>query len=162
MEFAIEDYKQRTGRLRGRRHRLRRVPVDQPLDADTLRCLRYMHDVELHTVCYLRDLLLTPGPPGPGDHDVPDVLELRGVLARRGDRPGARRPRRSRRATSAWPTCASGSAGATAIRPTLTTLSSATVGRAYIAVHMTWGVINEWSTQAGYARLVGQGAATRC
>ena len=31
----------------------------QPLDPDSLRCLRYMHDVEYHTVCYLRDLLVT-------------------------------------------------------------------------------------------------------
>ena len=29
-----------------------------------LRCLRYMHDVEHHTICYLRDLWL-PGPPQP-------------------------------------------------------------------------------------------------
>jgi hypothetical protein len=34
--------------------------VDHPLDPATLRCLRYMHDVEYHTVCYLRDLLVTP------------------------------------------------------------------------------------------------------
>ena len=27
-----------------------------------LRCLRYMHDVEHHTVCYLRDLLVDPAP----------------------------------------------------------------------------------------------------
>ena len=26
-------------------------------------------------------------------------------------------------------------------------------GRAFIALHMTWGAINEWTTQAGYARL---------
>ena len=31
----------------------------RPLDPDTLRCLRYMHDVEGHTVCYLRDMLVT-------------------------------------------------------------------------------------------------------
>ena len=31
----------------------------RPLDPDTLRCLRYMHDVESHTVCYLRDMLVT-------------------------------------------------------------------------------------------------------
>ena len=31
----------------------------QPLDESVLRCLRYMHDVELHTVCYLRDLIVT-------------------------------------------------------------------------------------------------------
>jgi hypothetical protein len=32
----------------------------QPLDRLALRCIKYMHDVEFHTVCYLRDLLLTP------------------------------------------------------------------------------------------------------
>src|SRR5450631_3035234 len=32
---------------------------DQPLDPEALRCLRYMHDVENHTVCYLRDVLVT-------------------------------------------------------------------------------------------------------
>jgi hypothetical protein len=30
-----------------------------PLKADDLRCLGYMHDIEHHTVCYLRDLLVT-------------------------------------------------------------------------------------------------------
>ena len=38
-----------------------------PLDDDSLRCLRYMHDVEHHTVCYLRDLLVTPA------HRDPDM-----------------------------------------------------------------------------------------
>jgi hypothetical protein len=32
----------------------------QPLSEGALRCLRYMSDVETHTVCYLRDLLVTP------------------------------------------------------------------------------------------------------
>ncbi|MFT4235043.1 MAG: ferritin-like domain-containing protein, partial [Microbacterium sp.] len=31
-----------------------------PLPEDTLRCLVYMCNVEYHTVCYLRDLLVTP------------------------------------------------------------------------------------------------------
>ena len=31
--------------------------VERPLDAESLRCLRYRHDVEHHTVCYLRDVL---------------------------------------------------------------------------------------------------------
>ena len=31
-----------------------------PLDHDSLRCIRYMHDIEHHTICYLRDLLVTP------------------------------------------------------------------------------------------------------
>ena len=41
--------------------------ADDPLDADTLRVIEYMHDVELHTICYLRDLLVTPA------HNDPDV-----------------------------------------------------------------------------------------
>ena len=37
---------------------------------------------------------------------------------------------------------------------TLSTIASAALaGRAFIALHMTWGAINEWTTQAGYARL---------
>src|SRR5689334_13060340 len=32
---------------------------DRPLSPEALRCLRYMHDIASHTVCYLRDLLLT-------------------------------------------------------------------------------------------------------
>ena len=31
-----------------------------PLPESSLRVLRYMCDVEFHTVCYLRDLLITP------------------------------------------------------------------------------------------------------
>src|SRR5687768_6352847 len=31
-----------------------------PLPPATLRSLRYMCDIEYHTVCYLRDLLVTP------------------------------------------------------------------------------------------------------
>ncbi|MDO5367600.1 MAG: ferritin-like domain-containing protein, partial [Kocuria sp.] len=34
--------------------------VTRPLPEDTLRCLRYMCDVEYHTVCYMRDMLVTP------------------------------------------------------------------------------------------------------
>src|SRR4051812_41249017 len=40
---------------------------EQPLDDSTLRCLRYMHDVEHHTSCYLRNLLNTRA------HHDPDV-----------------------------------------------------------------------------------------
>ena len=37
---------------------------------------------------------------------------------------------------------------------TLSTIGSAAfAGRAFTALHMTWGAINEWTTQAGYARL---------
>ena len=32
-------------------------------------------------------------------------------------------------------------------------LGSALVGASYTAVHMTWGAVNEWTTQVGYSRL---------
>ncbi|MGQ1838347.1 hypothetical protein ACT4S2_07785 [Kocuria turfanensis] len=33
---------------------------EDPLPPETLRTLRYMCDVEFHTVCYLRDMLVSP------------------------------------------------------------------------------------------------------
>jgi hypothetical protein len=151
MEFVIDDYKKRTARLaiedidfEAFRH--------EPLDEATLRCLRYMHDVEHHTVCYLRDLLLTPA------HQDPEMTTfltfwnfeeywhgeaLGRVLLAHGEPAGDSRVAQVRDHLG-W---------RDRVRPMLTTLSSATVGRAYIAVHMSWGVINEWSTQAAYARL---------
>ena len=37
---------------------------------------------------------------------------------------------------------------------TLSTIATAAFsGRAFIALHMAWGAVNEWTTQAGYARL---------
>jgi hypothetical protein len=35
---------------------------ERPLREVTLWCLRYMHDVEGHTACYLRDVLVTRAP----------------------------------------------------------------------------------------------------
>ena len=59
MRTTIDSYKARAGRLD-----LDGIEFgdfrDQPLAPDALRSLRYMHDIEHHTVCYLRDLLLTP------------------------------------------------------------------------------------------------------
>ena len=83
-----------------------------PLPASTLRILRYMCDVEYHTVCYLRDLLTTPS------HKEPEIgafmtmwnreefwhgEALSAVLAKHGigidvPHPGARCGRRPRRA----------------------------------------------------------------
>ena len=126
--------------------------VEQPLSADVLRCLRYMHDIEMHTVCYLRDLLVTSA------HRNPDLTTfltfwsfeeywhgeaIGRVLAAHGEQAGRprvrtlRRARRLREATS----------------PIVHMTGSAIAGSAMTAVHMTWGALNEWTTQAGYARL---------
>ena len=66
VKFDIEDYKGRTDRLRWDDLDFAAF-ADDPLDPETLRAIEYMHDVELHTICYLRDLLVTPA------HNDPDV-----------------------------------------------------------------------------------------
>ena len=47
------------------------------------------------------------------------------------------------------------------LAPLLHAFGSALAGAPYPAVHMTWGAVNEWTTQAGYARLT-PGPGTRC
>ena len=69
MRTTIDSYTARAGRLD-----LEGIDFEdfrgRPLPADALRSLRYMHDVEYHTVCYLRDLLLTPA------HQDPEVTSF--------------------------------------------------------------------------------------
>lgn len=125
---------------------------DEPLSPPVLRCLRYMHDVELHTVCYLRDLLVTSA------HRDPTITTfltfwsfeeywhgeaIGRVLAAHGEVRGddeVRRLRRARRVREG-------------VQPFLHGAASAVSGRAIGAVHMTWGAVNEWTTQAGYSML---------
>lgn len=147
----IEAYKQRTGRLD-----LDGIDFDafrtQPLDEDVLRCLRYMHDVESHTVCYLRDLLATRA------HRDPEMTTfltlwnfeelwhgeaLGMVLAASGEPSGAERigPMRQRPLWRDQLALAAHGFG------------SMVVGESFLAVHMTWGAVNEWTTQAGYSRV---------
>jgi hypothetical protein len=151
MTTTIDSYKRRAARLD-----LAAIDFDdfrdQPLPEDALRCLRYMHDVEHHTVCYLRDLLLTPA------HRDPDVTSFLAcwvfeelwhgeaigeVLAAHGEIAGApriatlRQRRRWRDAVGVFSQFT----------------ASALAGESFIALHMSWGAINEWTTQAGYSRL---------
>ena len=69
MRTTIDSYKERAGRLD-----LTGIDFgdfrDHPLRPEALRTLRYMHDVEHHTVCYLRDLLLTPA------HQDPEITSF--------------------------------------------------------------------------------------
>ena len=124
---------------------------ERPLSAEALRCLRYMHDVENHTVCYLRDVLVTRA------HRDPEVTSfltlwnyeefwhgeaIAKILDAHDEQAGTNRiaalrqrlPRRD-----AW-------------RPLTFQLVSAFTPH-LTAVHMTWGAVNEWTTQAAYARL---------
>jgi hypothetical protein len=122
-----------------------------PLDPATLRCLRYMHDVEGHTACYLRDLLATRAHRDPQvtaflacwcyeEHwhgeAIAEVLRAHDEPAGQ-DRLAVARRRMPRR---------------DALKPVAFTLASALTPH-IVAVHMTWGAVNEWTTQSGYGRL---------
>jgi hypothetical protein len=123
-----------------------------PLDHQVLRCLRYMHDVEFHTACYLRDLLVTPA------HSDPEVTAflsmwvyeeywhgeaLAGVLAAHGERHGQSRiaDLRSRLGLR------------DRMRPIALALGGCWQGSNIVALEMTWGVLNEAVTQTGYQLL---------
>jgi hypothetical protein len=124
---------------------------DRPLDPEALRCLRYMHDVENHTVCYLRDVLVTRAHLDPEvtsfltlwnyeefwhGEAIAKILQAHDEAAGTG-RIAALRQRLPKR--DSW-------------RPLTFQLASAITPH-LTAVHMTWGAVNEWTTQAGYARL---------
>jgi hypothetical protein len=124
---------------------------DQPLDAEALRCLRYMHDVECHTVCYLRDVLVTRAHRDP---EITSFLTLWNyeefwhgdaigkVLAAHDESSGPGRIAALRQRlpkSDRWKPL--GFQVASALTPHLT------------AVHMTWGAVNEWTTQAAYTQL---------
>ncbi|MGO8860040.1 MAG: ferritin-like domain-containing protein [Acidimicrobiales bacterium] len=151
MRTTIDSYKARAGRLS-----LEGIDFDdfkdQPLPSAALRSLRYMHDVEHHTVCYLRDLLLTPAHRDPEitsflscwvfeemwhGEAIAQVLEAHGEQAGTSRIAALRARHRRREAVTTWSTIA----------------SAACAGRTFIALQMTWGAINEWTTQAGYGRL---------
>jgi hypothetical protein len=127
------------------------------LDEEALRCLRYMHDVESHTVCYLRDLLLTPSHRDPAvttfltawayeEHwhgaAIGRVLEAHGEAAgaARVQQHRQRLPRKDR------------------FGPYLSAIGGAVAGEDFVALHMTWGAVNEWTTAEGY-RLLAERAA---
>jgi rubrerythrin len=124
---------------------------ERPLSPEALRCLRYMHDVENHTVCYLRDVLVTRA------HRDPEVTTfltlwnyeefwhgeaIAAILAAHDESAGKGRIAALRQRLpkgDAWKPISFQLASR--ITPHLT------------AVHMTWGAVNEWTTQAAYARL---------
>ncbi len=151
MRFDIDNYRQRADRLRWDDLDLTAFAAD-PLDDESLRAIEYMHDVEHHTICYLRDLLVTPAH---ADPDITTFLScwayeelwhgeaLGEVLAAHGRPAGATRVGNLRQRLG----------GRDRLRPYLSAAGSALVGDRIVALHMTWGAVNEWTTQGGYARL---------
>ncbi|MDQ6839521.1 MAG: ferritin-like domain-containing protein [Actinomycetota bacterium] len=151
MDFDIDTYMRVGGRLELDGLDLDDGFRDQPLDAGTLRCLQYMHDIENHTVCYLRDVLVTDA------HQDPEITTfltlwnyeehwhgeaLGRVLAAHGQPAGRSRIANVRRQLDRFDR----------LRPVTFVLGSVLVPD-MVAIHMVWGAINEWTTQAGYSLL---------
>lgn len=126
--------------------------TEHPLDAQTLRTLRYMCDVEYHTSCFLREMLVTPSH---REEDAAGFMTmwnreefwhgeaLSAVLARHGivvdyDELKAKRVKLGWRL-----------ALGTVQQSSLSNL----IGSDFVAVHMTWGAANELSAVAAYRRL---------
>jgi hypothetical protein len=150
VRFELDRYKLITDRLRWDDLDLDGFARD-PLAEDDLRCLRYMHDVEYHTACYLRDLLATRA------HEDSRATAfmtfwafeefwhgeaIAAVLRAHGEPAGDDRINPLRR----------GLGFRSRISPALWSFLSLAM-KDLPAVHMTWGAVNEWTTQAGYARL---------
>ncbi|MDV6012371.1 hypothetical protein [Haloechinothrix sp. LS1_15] len=124
-----------------------------PLSEGALRCIRYMCDVETHTICYLRDLLVTPS------HQDPEVTTFLTIwayeeywhgeaLARVLDAHGIPT------GNTHIQTLRQGLGFRDKLAPINQSIVANVLGEDFVAVHMTWGAINEWSTHAGYARLI--------
>ena len=146
--FDIDAYLARTGALDVSGIAWADVPK-HPVSAETIRTLRYMQDIESHTIVYLRSLLATRA------IDDPDVarflacwvyeesfhgLALERFLAAAGHPVGPRASPHGYESPAQW----------------LEARATALLSRMwpdFCAVHMTWGAINELTTLTGYRRL---------
>ena len=153
MAFDLDTYKRVTARLDCDDLDLDAFR-DQPLEERHLRCLRYMHDVEEHTSCYLRNLLNTKA------HHDPEITtfltmwnfeelwhgEALGAVLAAHDEPGTTARVAAMRRRLGWRITSS----------PLVWMAFSAATKHFLAVHMTFGVINEWTTQAAYARLASE------
>jgi hypothetical protein len=149
--FDIVDYKRRTGPITFDDLDFSHFEA-RPLAEPVLRCIGAMHDVEYHTVCYLRDLLVTPAH---GDPEITAFLcfwnheefwhgeALAAVLAAHGRVAGDERVGSLRH----------GLGVRDRIRPLVSLVGSTVAGEDFIALHKTWGAINESCAQASYGQL---------
>jgi len=141
---------------------------DVPLTAAEVRCLLYMMDVETHTVIFLRDLLATQAA---FDPDVTAFLScwnfeelwhgeaFSRLLGEAGIRVAPDHERvehdshyPSRRARIHWIRRRLGTKGYISHLGTL--LGSAITDRDFVAIHMTWGAVNELTTLHAYRRMI--------
>jgi rubrerythrin len=124
----------------------------QPLPESTLRTLRYMCDVEYHTVCYLRDLLTTPSHK---EREIGAFMTmwnreefwhgeaLAAVLGKHGITVNFDELKATR-VKLGWKD---------RLDPIKQSIAGGLVGHDFVAVHMAWGAANEWSANAAYLRM---------
>ena len=141
--------------------------ASHPLSSEVARCLAYMMDIESHTIIYLRDLLATEAAYDP---EITAFLSCWAyeelwhgeALSRFLGETGSRVPpdREAPRWDAAYPSRASRNswirraiAGKGSVSHVATLVASRLVPD-FVAVHMTWGAMNELSTLSGYHRLM--------
>jgi hypothetical protein len=122
----------------------------RPLSAGALRCLRYMCDIESHTICYLRDLPVTPSHADPQvttfltmwayeeywhGEALAAVLDAHGV-------PTDDAHIRTVRTRLGW---------RDRLSPIRQAVAANLVGTDFVAVHMTFGAINNGPRMPGTA-----------
>lgn len=151
MAFDIDRYTREAANVRWEDLGLE-VLRETPLPPETLRTLRYMCEIEFHTVCYLRDMLVSPSRKDPEvstfmgmwnweeiwhGEALAHVLQLHGITV-------AFDEVKAKRVKLGW---------RDRINPVKQSLLSNVVGKDFVAIHMLWGSINERTTAAGYKRL---------
>jgi hypothetical protein len=147
-DFNLDTYLLRAGALDLSAIDWAAVPR-HPLPPEAIRTMRFMQDIEIHTIVYLRSLLATRA------IDEPDVaaflacwvneetfhgIALERFLAAAGHPIGPRPKPHGHESLAQWLE-ARGTAFVSRLWP------------AFCAVHMTWGAINELTTLTGYRRL---------
>ncbi len=118
-----------------------------PLSAAAVRTLRYMQDIESHTIVYERELAKTRA------IDEPEVATFLACWLYEETFHG--RALRRFLAAAGHPTPERGR-GTSTFAQRAESVATSLVARAwpdFVAVHMTWGAINELSTLIGYQRL---------
>ena len=151
MAFQIDKYADTSEALRYEDLDLEHFKKN-PLSESTLRTLRYMAEVEYHTVCYTRDLLTTPSHKEPEiatfmtmwnreefwhGEALGEVLKMHGIIL-------SYDQLKANRLKLGWRDF---------LDPIKQSLLGKIVGKDFVAVHMSWGAANEWSAVTAYKRM---------
>jgi len=146
MEPELDDYTRRSRALD-----LTGIAWDEiprhPLPAEAARCLRYMQDIESHTIMYLKDLLSTRAV------DDPEVATFLACWFYEETHHGRALARFLAAAGHPVPARARSRAPLAVRAAGVATAAIAWAWPDFVAVHMTWGAINELTTLTGYRRL---------